>query len=195
VSIHCVVARRVSSEATDQRREFAQRVKELQPEVSNRAIAEALGVSNQTINRDERGTNVPPDGRDGQQNRDAAGTNVPPGADAGRRDARIITQRDEGGFTGWAEKRLRYSRATAFRLVSVHEELGGKASQFETLSKSVLYLLAAPSTPDEVREVGDRTRPADQGAEGRSVQPRHRQGAGGEPWHDQQRPAWTKLST
>ena len=61
-------------------------------------------------------------------------------------------RRDEGGFAGWVEKRLRYSRATAYRLLDVHEKLGDKASQIETLSKSALYLLAAPSTPDEVRE-------------------------------------------
>ena len=61
-------------------------------------------------------------------------------------------KRDEGGFAGWVETRLRYSRATAYRLLDVHEKLGDKASQIETLSKSALYLLAAPSTPDEVRE-------------------------------------------
>jgi hypothetical protein len=43
---------------------------------------------------------------------------------------------DEGGFAGWVEKRLRYSRATAYRLLDVHEKLGDKASQIETLRRA-----------------------------------------------------------
>ena len=38
-------------------------------------------------------------------------------------------KRDEGGFAGWVETRLRYSRATAYRLLDVHEKLGDKASK------------------------------------------------------------------
>ena len=48
--------------------------------------------------------------------------------------------------------------------MSVHEQLGDKASQIETLSKSVLYLLARPSTPDEVRD--DAIERAEGGFEG-----------------------------
>lgn len=43
----------------DQRKEFVKRIKELQPEVSNRAIAGALGVGKGTIDRDVRGPNGP----------------------------------------------------------------------------------------------------------------------------------------
>ena len=52
----------------DQRKEFAERVKELQPEVSNRAIAEALGVSHDTVNRDG-GRNRPASTGNAQENR------------------------------------------------------------------------------------------------------------------------------
>jgi N6-adenosine-specific RNA methylase IME4 len=83
----------------DQRREFVDRVKELQPEVSHRAIADALGVAHTTISRGA-GADAPPDDREARQNGKAAGANAPPGADAGRRDARRIVQRSE-----WEERR------------------------------------------------------------------------------------------
>ena len=63
----------------------------------------------------------------------------------------FLYRRDEGGFGGWVEKRLRMSRSTADRLVKVHEQFGN-VRQFDELPRSVLYLLARPSTPDEVRE-------------------------------------------
>lgn len=77
---------------TEQRREFVERVKELQPEVSNRALASALGVSAMTIGRDV--TNVTPDSRKARQNGSPRVTNVTRGAGDGRRDARLIVQRD-----------------------------------------------------------------------------------------------------
>jgi N6-adenosine-specific RNA methylase IME4 len=76
----------------EQRKEFVQRVKELQPEISNRAIASAFGVSHDTVNRDA-GRNRPPNVGDAQENREAGGRHRP-GADGGRRDARIIANRD-----------------------------------------------------------------------------------------------------
>ena len=77
----------------EQRQEFTTRVKALQLEVSNRAIAEALGVSHDTVNRDA-GRNRPPDDRNAQQNGEGPGRNRPPGASDGRRDAAIIINRD-----------------------------------------------------------------------------------------------------
>jgi N6-adenosine-specific RNA methylase IME4 len=77
----------------DQRKEFAERVKALQPEISNRAIADALGVGRSTINRDA-GPNGPPETQKGQQNGKGDGPNGPPGAADGRRDAAKINQRD-----------------------------------------------------------------------------------------------------
>ena len=66
----------------------------------------------------------------------------------------FLYKRDEGGFTGWVEKRLKISERTAYRLLDVHKQFGGFESlpQWQTLPRTVLYLLAAPSTPDEVRE-------------------------------------------
>lgn len=67
-------------------------------------------------------------------------------------------QRDEGGFQRWVETRLSIKRSTAYRLISVHERFGESVSNWDTLSKSVLYALAAPSTPDDVvAEVVTRT--------------------------------------
>ena len=81
----------------EQRKEFVERVKELQPAISNRAIAGALGVDHQTINNDARGENSPRDQKNAKENTgagEAAGDNSPPGAADGRHDARIINQRD-----------------------------------------------------------------------------------------------------
>ena len=64
-------------------------------------------------------------------------------------------RRDEGGFGGWVETRLGYSRQTAYNLLNVHEQFGGQESvqSLDTLlTASILCLLAAPSTPTEARE-------------------------------------------
>jgi N6-adenosine-specific RNA methylase IME4 len=81
-------------------------------------------------------------------------------------------RRDEGGFTGWVERRLSFGKSTAYKLLDVHERFGrGGGESFhnmETLPRAVLYLLAAPSTPDEARaevvervEAGERLRHVD----------------------------------
>jgi phage N-6-adenine-methyltransferase len=63
-------------------------------------------------------------------------------------------QHDEGGFQGWVERRLTFSRRTAYKLLDVHKQFGGKESVhiMHTLPRSVLYLLAAPSTPPDARD-------------------------------------------
>jgi hypothetical protein len=62
--------------------------------------------------------------------------------------------RDEGGFAGWVETRLHYSRHTAYNLIHVHEQFGGqKVSKcLDTLGRSVLFLIGTPSTPPEARD-------------------------------------------
>jgi hypothetical protein len=62
--------------------------------------------------------------------------------------------RNEGGFAGWAEKRLGYTRQTAYNLIHVHERFGGEnlSNRLDTFHASVLYLLAAPSTPESARK-------------------------------------------
>lgn len=62
--------------------------------------------------------------------------------------------RREGGFGGWVEKRLGIGKDTAYRMISVFENLGESVAHerhFEELPARVLYALAAPSTPAEVR--------------------------------------------
>jgi hypothetical protein len=73
-----------------QRRDFVERVKELQPQVSNRAIAGALGVASRTIDRDAA-TFDAPGARKSVGNASRTATF---GAPDGRRDASRITQRD-----------------------------------------------------------------------------------------------------
>ena len=77
----------------DQRKAFDAKVKELQPDVSNRAIAEALGVSHDTINRDA-GRHRPVCPENAEEIHEAAGRNPPPGVTDGRRDSKRINDRD-----------------------------------------------------------------------------------------------------
>jgi hypothetical protein len=69
-------------------------------------------------------------------------------------------RRDQGGFTGWIESRLKIiSVATAYRLIDAYKRFGGGEcfSSWETLPVSALYLLAAPSTPESaVDEITNR---------------------------------------
>jgi hypothetical protein len=63
-----------------------------------------------------------------------------------------LFRRDEGGFTGWIERRLRMSQRTAYNLLEVHKRFGGESLQnLQNLPRSVLYLLAPESTPEAVR--------------------------------------------
>lgn len=78
----------------EQRKEFVERVKALQPAVSNRAIADALRVDHQTINNDVGGELSPRGARKAPKNGRAVGENSPPGAADGRRDASRINNRD-----------------------------------------------------------------------------------------------------
>jgi hypothetical protein len=65
----------------------------------------------------------------------------------------FLYQRDEGGFTGWVESRLNFSERTAYRLLDVHEKFGQESSPiWQTFPRSILYLLAAPSTPQAARD-------------------------------------------
>jgi N6-adenosine-specific RNA methylase IME4 len=77
----------------DQRQEFAERVKALQPKVSNRAIASALGVDEGTI-RKAGAENSALDSRKAKQNGNAGAENSARSAADGRRDAARIGQRD-----------------------------------------------------------------------------------------------------
>jgi hypothetical protein len=60
-------------------------------------------------------------------------------------------RRDEGGFAGWVESRLGYSRQHAYNFLHVHERFGGQevSKCFDTLARSVVFLISAPGTPRE----------------------------------------------
>ena len=60
----------------EQRKRIANRIKELQPEASNRAVAKMLGVSHTTVDRDT-GTNVPTVEQNPEEDQSEGGTDVP----------------------------------------------------------------------------------------------------------------------
>lgn len=56
-----------------------------------------------------------------------------------------------GGFDGWIETEFGLSRRTAYNFINVYERLANRANFAQlAVATSALYLLAAPSTPDEV---------------------------------------------
>ena len=64
----------------------------------------------------------------------------------------FLYNRDEGGFTGWIERRLNMSQRTAYNLLDVHKQFGDQSLQLlQTLPRKILYLIARESTPEEAR--------------------------------------------
>lgn len=57
-----------------------------------------------------------------------------------------------GQFEAWLASEFEMSHVTAFNFMNVAERYGGKSSTVEDLPMRALYLLAAPSTPETVRE-------------------------------------------
>lgn len=58
-----------------------------------------------------------------------------------------------GRYTEWLEVEFGLSERMAQHFVNVRERLGPKSEKFSVLPPSSLYLLAAPSTPDEAIEI------------------------------------------
>lgn len=58
-----------------------------------------------------------------------------------------------GRYTEWLEVEFGLSERMAQHFVNVRERLGPKSEKFSVLPPSTLYLLAAPSTPDEAIEI------------------------------------------
>ncbi len=71
----------------------------------------------------------------------------------GEKLAEVRDQLAKGGFQEWLGQEFQWSRRTAYNFIAVHEQLGGRANFAQIdIATSALYLLAAPSTPDAVRE-------------------------------------------
>ena len=78
----------------DERKELVAAAKTAQATVSNRAIADALGVSRQTINNDVGGNNLPPRPDNTNENNNAehaSGNNLPPHRTLGTGDNEWFT--------------------------------------------------------------------------------------------------------
>ncbi len=57
-----------------------------------------------------------------------------------------------GAFVKWLEDEFDWTRQTAFRYMNAATHFGGKCNIVLHLSPTTIYELAAPSTPDEVRD-------------------------------------------
>ena len=70
-----------------------------------------------------------------------------------RRMNLFLYRRDEGGFQGWVERRLGYSRSHAYRALDVARLMQCIPGwdTFRTLLLTAIYQIAAPSTPEAAR--------------------------------------------
>ena len=72
--------------------------------------------------------------------------------DTGRDLLGVKERLEHGQFTAWVEAEMGITIRTAQKMMSVATEFGGKSELGSRLPPSILYALAAPSTPAPVRE-------------------------------------------
>ncbi|MBE9212899.1 DUF3102 domain-containing protein [Plectonema cf. radiosum LEGE 06105] len=71
----------------------------------------------------------------------------------GQRLADVRAQLKHGQFDAWLKAEFGWSRRTAYNFINVYETFGERANLAQIdIATSALYLLAAPSTPQNVRE-------------------------------------------
>ncbi|MEM6404071.1 MAG: DUF3102 domain-containing protein [Cyanobacteria bacterium P01_D01_bin.116] len=72
----------------------------------------------------------------------------------GQRLADVRDQLKHGQFESWLKAEFGWSRRTTYNFIKVYEAFGERAklAQMNNISASALYILAAPSTPQKVRE-------------------------------------------
>lgn len=71
----------------------------------------------------------------------------------GQKLADVRSRLKHGQFDAWLNAEFGWSRRTAYNFINVYEAFGERANLAQTeIATSALYLLAAPSTPQEVRE-------------------------------------------
>ncbi|MEM7555888.1 MAG: DUF3102 domain-containing protein [Cyanobacteria bacterium P01_A01_bin.84] len=71
----------------------------------------------------------------------------------GQRLADVRTQLGHGQFDSWLKAEFGWSRRTAYNFINVYETFGERANLAQIdIATSALYLLAAPSTPKDLRE-------------------------------------------
>lgn len=71
----------------------------------------------------------------------------------GQRLADVRSQLKHGQFESWLKAEFGWSRRTAYNFINVYETFGERANLAQIdIATSALYLLAAPSTPQDVRE-------------------------------------------
>lgn len=71
----------------------------------------------------------------------------------GQRLADVREQLKHGQFDAWLKAEFDWSRRTAYNFINVYETFGERANLAQVdIATSALYLLAAPSTPEDLRE-------------------------------------------
>lgn len=71
----------------------------------------------------------------------------------GQRLADVRDELKHGQFEAWLKAEFNWSRRTAYNFINVYETFGERANLAQLdIASSALYLLAAPSTPDELRK-------------------------------------------
>lgn len=71
----------------------------------------------------------------------------------GQRLADVRDELKHGQFEAWLKAEFNWSRRTAYNFINVYETFGERANLAQLdIASSALYLLAAPSTPENIRE-------------------------------------------
>ena len=72
--------------------------------------------------------------------------------DIGSKLADVREKLATASFRGWLHDEFQWSHMTAYRFIQVHEQFGSNNLLQADIAPSALYLLAAPSTPEPVRQ-------------------------------------------
>ena len=63
-----------------------------------------------------------------------------------------LAKHGDGTFAKWVRDRCGISKSTAYRAIAVHEAFGDRPTVGQTFEPTALYVLSAPSTPEEATE-------------------------------------------
>jgi hypothetical protein len=144
------------------RRRIANRIKELQPAVSNRRIAKAIGVSRQTVDRDT-GPNGPPQVKNSRETKAAKSTTGPNGPPLSGANAAKIVERRMTDIAVVQERRAERER-----------NLGNKIAAFPDAEFGVI--LADPEWHDETHSSGPACHATRPGTTRRAIPRRSKRG-------------------
>jgi hypothetical protein len=140
-----------------ERKQIAQRIKDLQPDITNRQIARTLGVHHDTIDRDIGGNPPPDDGSSSDRGRHNGGN--PPDTITGKQAATVINRREQNAQP--REHAVREIEFPAGRYPILLADLPWRYERWDDLDKAIDFLIECQQVI--LRWWDDHVQPAGQG--------------------------------